>query len=126
MICGIVSIVCLLLFFFLITIPVAVMTAVAALVTGFIGLRAARRPGAGGRGQAIAGLVMGSLSLVLVVVVSVAAISAWRSFGFESNPLTDPEGFITELEERGVQVDEDGQIDMEDLQRELDQDEPAG
>jgi hypothetical protein len=122
LICGLGSLGCLLLFFLLITVPLAVVLGIAAVVTGILGLRAVGRDGLGGRGQAIAGIVTGALSIAIVVLLSVLAIGAWQQFGFESNPFTDPEGFVEELEERGIEVDEDGQVDLDELERQLEED----
>lgn len=121
MVSGIVSLVCLLLFFLLITVPIAIVAAIAAIITGVLGLRASRRGDVGGRGQAIAGLVTGTISLALVAVVTVAALAAWNYIGFETSPVTDPEGFLRELEERGIDVDEEGNVDLEDLRQELEE-----
>jgi hypothetical protein len=46
--------------------------------------------------------------------VSVFAI---QQFDFETNPFADPEGFVEELEQRGVEVDEDGRIDPEGFEQ---------
>ncbi len=48
---------------------IAVLLAIAALVTGFIGLRNAARPGVGGKGMAITGLVTGVLAILLTILV---------------------------------------------------------
>lgn len=47
----------------------AVLLAVVALVTGFIGLRNAKVPGTGGKGMAITGLVTGVLAILLTILV---------------------------------------------------------
>ena len=122
MICGLVSIGCLLLFFIVITIPLAVILSIAAIVTGILGLRAAREPGTGGRGQAITGLSTGVATLVLLAIGVFGFVALWQTTGFDSNPFLEPEEFISELEERGVEFDEEGRIDPEALQSELERD----
>lgn len=119
MICGLVALGCILTFFLFITIPLGFMLGIAAIVTGILGLRAAREPGVGGRGQAITGLCTGIAALALLVIGGIGLIAVWESTGFESNPLFEPEEFLSELEDRGVDIDEDGSFDLEDLEREL-------
>jgi hypothetical protein len=121
MICGLVAIVCTVLFFLLITIPVAALCALAALVTGALGMRAARETG-GGKGQAITGIVAGILSLVGLGLLAVGAAFLWDATGFQTNPFTDPEGFEAELRDRGLEVDEQGEVDFEEFQRRLEED----
>jgi hypothetical protein len=116
-ICGILSIVCFIPFFFLIiTIPIGLVLAVVAIILGIVGLGAAKRIGVG-RGQAITGIATGSATLVLALLAVVGFIALWSQFEFESNPITDPEGFIQELEDRGVDIEdlEEGRVDPEDL-----------
>ncbi len=122
LICGLTSLGCLILFFLLITVPLAVVLGIAAIVTGILGLRAVKRDGKGGRGQAIGGIVTGTLSILAVGLIAVLAITAWSTFDFQTNPFADPEGFVEELEERGFEVDEEGQLDLEELERRLQED----
>lgn len=50
---------------------VAFVLAIAALITGFIGLKHAGRPDTGGRGMAITGLVTGVLAFIIGILVYV-------------------------------------------------------
>jgi hypothetical protein len=57
---------------------IPVITSPIAVITGFIGLSATRRPGVKGRGMAIIGLILGFLGIVWSIgVVSVAGVSFW-------------------------------------------------
>jgi hypothetical protein len=115
-ICGIGSLVCLVLFFFIITIPLAFVLAIAGIVAGIIGLGGAKRVGTG-RGQAITGIATGSVTLVLLVLGFVGLLVVWSQFDFEHNPLTDPEAWLQELEDRGIDIEdlEEGRVEPEDL-----------
>jgi hypothetical protein len=116
MICGIGSLLCLFLFFFIITIPLAAILAVAAIVTGIIGLGAANRSGTG-RGQAVTGIATGSVTLILGLLGVLGLMFLWAQFDFETNPLTDPDAWLQELEDRGIDLEdlEEGRVDPEDL-----------
>jgi hypothetical protein len=115
-ICGIGSLLSLFLFFFIVTIPLAILLAIAAIVTGIVGLGAAKRVGTG-RGQAVTGIATGSVTLILAALGVLGLALLWSQFDFETNPITDPEGWIEELEERGVDIEdlEEGRVDPEDL-----------
>lgn len=53
----------------------AALLAIAALITGFMGLKNAKRPGVGGKGMAITGLVTGVLAILLTILV-IAGLAA--------------------------------------------------
>jgi hypothetical protein len=121
LVAGILSLLCLLFFILIITIPLAFVAGVAGIVLGVLGLRAGKRDGTGGRGMAITGIATGGVTVALMAFVFIAVVTVWNSFGFETNPFTDPEGFVEELEQRGIQVEEDGSVDLEELQRQLEE-----
>lgn len=56
----------------------AFLLAIAALVTGVMGMRRAARPDVGGKGMAIAGIVTGGLALILGVLVYVGLASMFN------------------------------------------------
>ncbi|HVM18452.1 MAG TPA: DUF4190 domain-containing protein [Egibacteraceae bacterium] len=61
---------------------IAVLLAIAALVTGFIGIRNANR-GAPGKGMAIAGVVTGALGLILAVLILVGLATLFGNPEFQ-------------------------------------------
>jgi lysylphosphatidylglycerol synthetase-like protein (DUF2156 family) len=56
----------------------AAVLAVVALVTGFLGMRNAGRPGVGGKGMAITGLVTGALAILLTILVYTALAAVFN------------------------------------------------
>jgi uncharacterized protein DUF4190 len=69
-------------------IGLSVIAGIPAIVLGTIALKQIGERGEGGRGMAIAGLVLGCVSLVLVIVIVIAFVVALRSAPSTCSPAT--------------------------------------
>lgn len=101
-ICGIASLVLVLPVF-----PLGIVLGIAGVVLGIFGSKEAKRTGTG-RGLAITGIVTGVISVLVGAVIAIGLIFLAQTF--DSNIFTDPEGFMEELEDRGFELDEEGNI----------------
>jgi hypothetical protein len=84
LICGVLALLCTIGFFLLVTVPVAIILGLAAIVLGFLGRGRVRRGIATNRGSATLGIVTGLLSLLILgglVAGGVAVVN-----GTKSNP----------------------------------------
>lgn len=79
LICGVLALICAIGFFLILTVPLAIVLALAAIVLGFLGRGRVRRGIATNRGSATTGIVTGLLSLLLLaglVAGGVALVNA--------------------------------------------------
>jgi hypothetical protein len=82
LVCGLLALVCAIGFFLLITVPIAVLLGLAAVVLGIMGRSRVRRGLATNRGSATTGIVTGLLSLLIIaglVAGGVALVNANRN-----------------------------------------------
>jgi hypothetical protein len=77
-VCGVLALISAVLFFLILTIPLAVLLGIFAILLGMVGRMRVRRGLATNRGTATTGLVTGLLSLLLLVGVGVAAVTFWH------------------------------------------------
>jgi hypothetical protein len=82
LVCGLIALVCAIGFFLVLTVPVAILLGLAAIVLGIMGRSRVRRGIATNRGSATFGIVTGLLSLLILaglVVGGVAVVNASRN-----------------------------------------------
>lgn len=109
MVCGIIAVVFgTVLGFFFITLPLAFILGIVAVVLGIMGVRRAPAAAGTGRGQAISGIVTGGIALVATLFWGFAFGALFT--GLEG-VFDDPDAFLEEFEEEFDDVE-----DLEDLE----------
>jgi lysylphosphatidylglycerol synthetase-like protein (DUF2156 family) len=79
MICGILALLCAIGFFLAVTVPVAIILGLAAIVLGMMGRSRVRRGIATNPGSATTGIVTGLLSLLLIAGLAVAGVALFNA-----------------------------------------------
>lgn len=79
LICGLIALVCTIGFFLVLTVPVALLLGLAAVVLGFMGRGRVRRGLATNRGSATIGLVTGLLSLLILAGLAIGGVALFNS-----------------------------------------------
>ena len=79
LICGVLALICAIGFFLIITVPVAILLGLAAIVLGVLGRSRVRRGIATNRGSATFGIVTGLLSLLLLAGLAVGGVALFNS-----------------------------------------------
>jgi hypothetical protein len=79
LICGVLALICAIGFFLLITVPVAILLGLAAIVLGILGRGRVRRGLATNRGSATTGIVTGLLALLLLGGLAVGGVALFNS-----------------------------------------------
>lgn len=72
-------------------------TGVFAVILGIVGIRKTRRPGVGGRGMAIAGLVLGLISIIGWIIISAAGGAIWAAYVYSTPARAEALAFAKEL-----------------------------
>ncbi|MDQ1630624.1 MAG: hypothetical protein QOC80_596 [Frankiaceae bacterium] len=79
LICGVLALICAIGFFLIITVPVAILLGLAAIVLGVMGRSRVRRGIATNRGSATFGILTGLLSLLLLAGLAVGGVALFNS-----------------------------------------------
>jgi lysylphosphatidylglycerol synthetase-like protein (DUF2156 family) len=79
LICGVLALICAIGFFVVITIPIAILLGLAAIVLGFMGRSRVRRGIATNRGSATTGIVTGLLALLLLAGLAIGGVALFNS-----------------------------------------------
>jgi hypothetical protein len=79
LVCGVLALICAVGFFLLITVPVAILLGLAAVVLGLLGRSRVRRGLATNRGSATTGIVTGLLALLLLAGLAVGGVALFNA-----------------------------------------------
>lgn len=79
LVCGVLALICAIGFFLIITVPVAILLGLAAIVLGFMGRSRVRRGIATNRGSATFGIITGLLSLLLLAGLAIGGVALFNS-----------------------------------------------
>jgi len=99
LVCGIISIVSVCVWF--LSIPLGIV----AVILGIIGKGKAQRGEAGGQGLAKAGLILGAIGVVLSIVLHIALIAGFSFLGSKA------EQFQKEMEQKAKEMEQQQQVD---------------
>jgi hypothetical protein len=89
LICGVIAFVCAIGFFLILTVPLAIVLGLAAVVLGIMGRSRARRGLATNRGSATFGLVTGLLALLILAGLAIGGVALFNANKDEAKNLKD-------------------------------------